>query len=359
MRAARYYGAGDVRVESVEERPVPADGVRIAIDACGICGTDVTEYTSGPTAVPDDGPHPVTGETLPVTLGHEFSGRVTEVGASVENVVVGDSVVVNPIVPCRECEYCLHGEYRLCERFANVGLHGNGGGFAERTVVPASNVVRLPESFPAELGPLVEPLSVSLHAVRQSDISAGDRVAVFGAGPIGLGVLQAARAAGAREVFVSEPRAGRRELAGELGADGLIDPTEDDAVSVLRGATGIGVDIAFEAAGIEASVTGAIRSTRKGGRIISIAAAEDIPFQPNDDFVMTERAFEGSFAYSCVPFSERGEFGTVIRMLSDGRLDGEAMVTDRIGLSELVERGLEPLAAGAEDRVKVLVDPKN
>jgi (R,R)-butanediol dehydrogenase/meso-butanediol dehydrogenase/diacetyl reductase len=357
MQAARYYGRRDVRIEAVDEPALTSGGVRIDVDACGICGTDVSQYASGPTAVPTDEPHPVTGATAPVTLGHEFSGLVVETGEAVERVAVGDRVVVNPIVPCRECTYCRHGSYRLCDRFANVGLHGNGGGFAENAVVPASSVVRLPAGFPVELGPLVEPLAVSLHAVRRSGLTAGDRVAVFGAGPIGLGVVQAARAAGARDVLVSEPREGRRTLAGDLGGDVLLDPGERDAARAVREATGTGVDVAFEVAGLAETVDAAIRSTRKGGTVVSVAAAREATVRPNADFVMGERSFVGSFAYECVPHAEDGEFATVIRMLADGRLDGAAMVGDRIGLDDLVAAGLDPLADGDDDRVKVLVDP--
>lgn len=357
MRAAQYYGRRDVRIEEIDEQPLGPDGVRIDVDACGICGTDLSQYASGPTAVPTDEPHPVTGASAPVTLGHEFSGVAIAVGEAVERVAEGDYVVVNPIVPCRECEYCRHGSYRLCERFANVGLHGNGGGFAENAVVPESNVVRLSDGFPREFGPLVEPLSVSLHAVRQSGMTAGDRVAVFGAGPIGLGVVQSARAAGAREVFVSDPRTGRRELAGELGGEVLIDPGERDPVERIREATGTGVEVAFEVAGLDETVDAAIRSTRKGGTVTSVAAAREATIRPNEDFVLTERSFVGSFAYECVPHSEGGEFGAVIRMLADGRLDGAAMISDRIALDDLVTAGLEPLSGPDDDRVKVLVDP--
>lgn len=357
MRAARYYGTGDVRIEEIEERPVPAEGVRIEIDACGICGTDVSQYASRPTAVPMDEPHPVTGATAPVTLGHEFSGTVVETGDTVDKVETGDTVAVNPIVPCRECDYCRRGSYRLCDQISNIGLHGNDGGFAETAVVPATNVIRLSAGFPTRLGPLIEPLSVSLHAVRQAGLSAGDRVAVFGAGPIGIGIVQAARAAGAREVFVSEPRDARRTLAGEVGGTELLDPLKDDVVQVIRDTTDVGVDLSFEAAGAKATVTAAIRSTRKGGRIVAVAAAQDATVHPNSDFVLTERSLIGSFAYECVPYSDRGEFGTVIQMLGDGRIDGDAMISDNIGLDELVPDGLAPLANQSTDAVKIIVHP--
>jgi len=192
MRAAVYHGREDVRIEQVEERAIAPGSVRVAVEACGICGSDLHEYAEGPIAIPADHPHPLTGETLPLTMGHEFAGTVVETGGGVDDPEVGDAVVVNPIVACGECRYCTGGRYSLCDSLMNIGIHGGGGGFAERVVVSAENAVALPEGVSFEQGALVEPLSVGLHAVRRSGLAAGDTAAVFGAGPVGLGVLQAA-----------------------------------------------------------------------------------------------------------------------------------------------------------------------
>lgn len=357
MRAARYHGAGDVRVEELDPGVLDENDVRIAVEYCGICGTDLSEYTDGPTAVPGKEPHPVTGATLPVRLGHEFAGRITETGDAVEHVGVDDRVAVNPIVPCLECTYCRQGQYRLCEDISNVGLHGNGGGFAETSVVPATNVVPLPAEVPFEHGALVEPLAVGLHAVRRSAMKPGDRVAVFGAGSIGIAVTQAARVAGARQVIVSEPRPRRRAIAESLGASRTVDPTDGSPVESIRDATGQGVDVAFEVAGLEQTVDQAIRSTKKGGETIQVGAAMDASISPNADFVLTERSYQGSFAYECVPYSADGEFGAVIQYLRDGRFVVDPMITAVIGLSELVEAGFDPLLAEDTEHLKILVDP--
>lgn len=357
MQAAQYYGREDVRIEDVDTQTLGPGDVRIDVAACGVCGTDITQYVKGPLAVPVDEPHPVTGRTLPITLGHELSGVVAEVGEDIATASVGDRVTVNPLVPCRTCSYCLRGQYRFCEQLANIGLHGNGGGFAESLVAPASSVHGLPTKLPLDLGALVEPLSVSLHAVRRSGIAAGDSIIVFGSGPIGLGVVQMARAAGARRVFVSEPRDRRRRLAAELGATTVFDPSETDPVASIRDRTGVGVDASVEAAGTEATVNAAIETTRKGGEIVSLAAARDVTIQPNEQFVMTERSLTGSFGYDCTPFADDGEFAGVMTLLADGRVDGETMVTHRIGLSDLVGGGLERLADPDGDAVKILVSP--
>lgn len=174
MKAALYYGREDVRIEE-KERPNPGPGeVRIAVEACGICGTDLHEYADGPFAIPDGSPHPLTGEALPVTLGHEFAGVVAETGADVESIAEGEEVVVNPLVACRVCRYCTDGRYWLCETVGSIGLHRDGG-LAESVVVPAESAVPIPESVPLEHGALVEPLSVAIRAVEQAGIFATER----------------------------------------------------------------------------------------------------------------------------------------------------------------------------------------
>lgn len=357
MKAAIYHGREDVRVEPVEEQDLGPGQVRIAVEACGICGSDLHEYAEGPIAIPADAPHPLTGETLPLTMGHEFSGTVVETGANVDGPTTGDAVVVNPIIACEECQYCREGRYSLCDSLMNVGIHGGGGGFAENVVVPAENAVVLPDGVSFGHGALVEPLSVGLHAVRQSGLAAGDTAAVFGAGPIGLGVLQAAIAAGAREVYVSEPRDARRELAERLGATEAIDPSETPPPKAISKATGGGTTVAFEVAGVEATMTQAIRTTRKAGTVVVVSLFEETPRVDPNHVMLAERTVVGSYGYSGGPLAGHGEFATVMRMLQDGRLDPEPMITGRITLDDIVAEGFERLRDPASDHVKILVEP--
>lgn len=354
MRAARYHGQRDVRVEEVDPEPVGPDELRIDVAACGICGSDLHEYAEGPIFVPDGRPHPLTGETLPVTMGHEFGGRVSETGGAVEGLSVGDAVAVNPLLSCGDCRYCAEGSYHLCESVGFIGLAG-GGGFAESVVVPADHAVPFPDGVPIEHAALVEPLSVALHAVRGSGLREGDAVAVFGSGPIGLGVVQAVRAAGAGEVFVSEPREARRERAALSGADVLIDPRTADPVDRITDATGGGVDVAFEVAGVSPTLTGALRSTKRGGRVTVVSIFEEAAeVQPND-IVLGERTVTGTLGYLAGPLGDR-EFGMTIRKLADGAFDPEPLVTDRIDLDDIGE-GFEALLDEGSDQVKILVSP--
>jgi (R,R)-butanediol dehydrogenase/meso-butanediol dehydrogenase/diacetyl reductase len=357
MQVAHYYGPEDLRVETAGEPAPGSNDVEIDVVACGICGTDLHEYTAGPDLTPSaDEPHPLSGASLPVPLGHEFSGRVSAVGDDVTGVAVGDAVTVNPAIVCGECRYCAEGRHNLCESVANYGLSARSGGFAERAVVAAENVVPLSDDVPVEYGALVEPFSVGIHAVRRSGLQAGDAAAVFGSGPIGLAIVQAARAAGASHVFVSEPREARRAIADDVGATATLDPTATDAVDEIRSATDGGVDVAFEAVGVEPTFQAAVESTKRGGQITAVGISNsEVGLTPND-LVVVERSINGSNGYLSGPRAAE-EFETAVRFLETGAFDAEAMITGRVPLDDVVAGGFETLLDPESDHVKILVEP--
>ncbi|MFC4544362.1 2,3-butanediol dehydrogenase [Halosolutus amylolyticus] len=356
MQAATYHGREDIRVEDVEDGTVAPEQVRIDVEVCGICGSDLHEYAAGPIFVPEGDPHPVSGETAPIRMGHEYSGTVTEVGSAVEDLDQGDAVAVNPVLYCGACRQCRRGDYHICDSVGFLGLSGGDGGFAESAVIDAEHAVPLGDDVPVEHGALVEPLAVGLHAVRRSGLQAGDAVAVFGSGPIGLAVIQCARAAGAGTIYVSEPRDARRERASDCGADELVDPSSTDAVEHIVVATGGGVDVAFEVAGVEASFNAAIESTAPGGRTTIVSIWEETVNTHPNDLVLAERTLTGTLAYLGGPRADE-EYGMVIEMLGDGRLDPDPFITGRIGLEEIVEDGFEQLLDPGSDHVKILVKP--
>jgi len=352
MRAARYHGAGDVRVEDVDPDPVGPGAVRIAVAATGLCGSDLHEYTAGPMTIPAE-PHPVTGDALPFTIGHEIGGTVVETGRDAD-VPIGTTVAVNPIVWCSDCPACARGAYHLCPDGGFVGLSTNGG-FAESVVVPAETVVPVPDGLDAELAALVEPFSVGLHAVRRADLSSGDSVAVFGAGPIGHAIVQLARAANARPVSVFEPREHRRECAARAGAEQVVDPTETDPVEHVAADAG-GVDVAFEVAGIEETLNQAIACTRSGGRTVVVSLFEERAAVDPFEVVTREVDVIGSAAFLGGPRASE-EAGPVARNFADGTLDPALPVTSRIDLERVVEDGFERLLDPENDELKVLVRP--
>ncbi len=354
MRAARYYGAHDVRIETVEPGAVGPGEVRVEVGACGICGSDLHEYHAGPLTIPDEA-HPVTGEQLPITIGHEIGGTVTEVGQGVE-VPVGTTVAVNPIIWCDDCRYCDEGLYRLCEHGGFVGLSGGGGGFAESVVVPGETVVPLPEDVPREYAALVEPFTVGVHAVRRSAVGEGVTVAIFGAGPIGWTVLQAARASGAEPIVVSEPRDIRRQLAADSGADAVIDPTDRAPAEAIPEICDGPVDVAYEVAGVAETVNQAMAVTKGGGTVTVVSLFQgEVPVELVG-IVTAEQDLVGTAAFKGGPLSDR-EFSTTIEYFADGTFDPEPLITSRIDLGQIVPRGFERLLAEDGEEVKILVSP--
>lgn len=357
MEVAKWHGQQDVRVEDDDIPETGKNEVRIKVVAAGICGTDLHEYKAGPIFVPDFGePNPITGAEPPVPLGHEFGGVVDEVGSDVTEFSPGDSVAVNPGIACGSCRYCDEGMYNQCKKLAFVGLSAKSGGFAEYATVPASNVHRLPDNVPTEYGALIEPLSVCLRAVRRAGIQAGDSVAVFGTGPIGLGLVLCATTAGAEQIFVSEPRDARRQLATDAGADTTIDPTETDAVAEITEATDGGVDVALEATGVQPGFEDAIQSARPGGQVTIVSISEDTFEIDTNSIVIPERNINGTLAYQTGPI--KTEFERVINLLRKEKLDPSILVTDRINLKNIVSDGFERLTNPESNQVKILVEPE-
>lgn len=356
MKAARFHDGRDVRVEDIESTSVGETDVRIEVEACGICGSDLHEYRAGPHFTPQE-PHPRTGQRTPITMGHELSGTVSEVGAEVSRIAVGDRVTVEPNIPCDDCLYCEDGEYHLCKNAVAVGFHTGAGGFAENAIVPEQQVHILPDEVSLKEGALVEPLAVGLHAVRKSGLSVGDTAAVFGCGPIGLTVINAAVTAGAKRIFASEPNETRRKIALELGADVVINPMEEDAVDTIKERTPDGVDVAFEFAGIGPAFNSAVQSTKRAGTI-TVGSVSDTDITTNLlDIVSTERAIVGTYCYGFPPQSFRTEFDTIIQSLAAGNIDTDAFITGRIDLKDINEEGFQELLDSETNHVKILVEP--
>jgi threonine dehydrogenase-like Zn-dependent dehydrogenase len=274
MNAVRYYGQRDVRLEQVPlPGPVRPGWVRVAPKFCGICGTDLHEYVSGANLIPTPGhPHPITGETLPLILGHEFSGVVEEVGEGVTHVKKGDNVCVQPTLWDDSCNSCKRGLVNCCDGNGFLGLSGWGGGMSELTNAPATAVKPLPANVSLEVGALVEPLAVGWHAVKISPFKEGDTALVLGGGPIGLAVIQALVSKGCNKIIVSEVAKKRRDFATHFGAHAVIDPTTTDVVVETERLTdGHKVDVAYDCAGVQVAVDSAFKALKTRGTLVNIA----------------------------------------------------------------------------------------
>lgn len=351
MKAARFHGRGDIRIDDVPEPQVRPGTVKVEVEWCGICGTDLHEYLEGPIFAPAEGaPHPLTGETVPVTLGHEFAGVVHEVGEGVDDIRVGERVVVEPYIICGRCDACEQGRYNVCQSLGFVGLSGYGGGFAQYVVAERRWIHPLGD-LGTDVGALVEPLAVAYHAVRLSGAQPSHSALVFGAGPIGLVTTAALRAAGVEQIIVVEPADVRKAKAPGAGADHVIDPTGTDVVAEVNELTrGRGADVSFECAGIDAVLKTAINSTRAGGTCVNVAIWGHEASVAMNDLVFREIRLLGSLAYA-------GDHPATIEMIASGKVDPYQFITGRIGLDDIVADGFDELINNKEENVKILVHP--
>jgi (R,R)-butanediol dehydrogenase/meso-butanediol dehydrogenase/diacetyl reductase len=352
MLALRLYGVKDARLEQVDEPVVAPGTVKLRIEWAGVCGSDLHFYTGGP-SVPAEQEHPLFHEQGPHIMGHEFSGTVTELGDGVTGLSIGDLVAVRPNVWDGTCEACLRGEPNLCDNRGNIGYDGGGGGFSEFVVAPQENVYKLPPSFDAKLGALVESLTVAWRPVRKSGAKKGTTALVIGAGPIGLGLLLCLKAVGVEQIIVSEPGASRAALAKKLGADVINPMTTDVAKYAIEATGGKGVDVAFDASGFdENTLPSAFGAIRVAGTVVVVARFHGIvPMDPKD-FLFGEKTITGSYSYTDQDFRE------VIEAIDSGRLDPMPLVSSTIGLDEVMTRGIEHLLGdGRATEVKILVSP--
>lgn len=343
MRAARFHGAKDVRVENVDVPKVGSDQVKVKVAWAGICGSDLHEYNAGPMIIPSE-PSPLTGEKLPLTLGHEFSGVVEEVGEGVTEVKVGDKVAINPLITGNVSDTPLVDMYK---GFTFVGL-GSDGGFADYTVVNKKNVVKLDKDTPLEIGALVEPAAVAMQAIRESEMKFADSVAVYGAGPIGLLTVIAARAAGAKDIFVFDLSDTRLAKAKEVGATHAVNSGNEDPIAYIQQYYPDGVDRTFEVAGVPITLQQSIASTRARGMVTIVSIFEKpIEFNP---MMLTASGVRiaSTLAY------EPDIFEATVKMLESGQIDAKAVITDRIELEDIVESGFEQLI-NDKTQAKILV----
>ncbi|MFJ6572194.1 alcohol dehydrogenase catalytic domain-containing protein [Streptomyces sp. NPDC091292] len=351
MKALRWYAARDLRWEEVPEPPGPRPHEAVVEVAwCGVCGTDLHEFTEGPHMI-REGPHPLTGAAPPLALGHELSGTVVALGAEVPGIAVGDRVAADPCWRCGVCFWCVRGEYHLCPRGGSVGL-ASPGAFAEFVTVPLAGLVRLPDQVGDEAAALAEPLAVGLHAVSRAGIRPGDNVLVVGGGPIGVAVVLAARLAGAAGLYVSEPLAARRALLRDFGVTEAFDPGESDVRREVFVRTGrVGPDVVIDATGVPRLAAQAVATVRRGGRVVLAGVGHGSVEFDLGQLVFYERSVLGTLGY-------HHDIPRVIDLMSTGRLDATPLVTGRYSLSD--GAGVfESLATDRASHLKVLLTPKD
>lgn len=314
------------------------DEIIVEIAAAGICGSDLHAYDWDP-GYRFMEPH------LPLTLGHEFAGRVVAVGDGVDNVALGDPVVCWPTITCGSCDGCLRDKPQYCTARRIIGLHRDGG-FASAVKIPARNAFALPHDLPLETAALTEPLSVSVNAVNVGDVQKGDRVIVLGPGMIGMGVALVAQSRGAEVLLAGFDDALRLDLAREMGLTRCIDLKETDLASA---AAEFGpIDIVFEATGRASSVVEALPLLRPGG-VLAVVGIHNTPATLDLNLLVRgKKQLRGCHDTTREAFAE-----AIDRLAADPALYAR-LITHRLPLSQF-EQGFA--TAKARAALKVMLIP--
>lgn len=351
MRAARYYDNRDIRIEEIDAPQAGPGQVLVDVAWCGICGTDLHEYLDGPIFIPPHGhPHPVSGEDAPLTMGHEFSGTVAALGEGVDDLEVGQSVVIEPYIIDPQYSTDPEDNYHLTPNMNFIGLGGNGGGLGEQVAVDRRWVHPVGD-IPLDEAALIEPLAVGHHAYVRSGAKAGDIALVGGAGPIGV-LLSAVLKAEGLTVIVTELSELRRQKALETGvADYAINPAEEDVVEkVLELTEGCGADVGFECTSVDEVLNTLFDAVRPGAVIVNVSIWGHAPKAELNKLVLKEIDLRGTIAYC-------GDHPATIKLVQEGKVDLKPFITGKIGLEDLVDKGFDTLINHNETAVKILVSP--
>ncbi|WP_327657125.1 NAD(P)-dependent alcohol dehydrogenase [Streptomyces sp. NBC_00483] len=332
-RAAVLHAAEDLRIEELPLRPLGPDDVLIAVDAVGVCGSDMHYFASG-----RNGSNVL---RQPTALGHEASGTVLATGDAA-TVAPGTRVAVEPAIGCGTCATCRSGRYNLCPTGTCFGSPPTHGTISTHLVTPSRAVHPLPDTIPLELGALIEPLAVAVHAVRRAEVTFGDRVLITGAGPIGILCAQVARAAGAVEITVTDVNDARLAQARKLGATHTVN-TAREKLELTD------VDRLLECSAHPAALWQGLHTLRPGARATVVGQAA-----PTVDGLPLAQLQRNEIDLSCA-FRYAHAFPAAIALAAEGRVDLAAVLTGRFPL----DRAADALRAPATDptHLKVVIRP--
>ena len=336
MKAALLKGLNQFEIETIE-KPIPKEHeVLVKIKAAGICGSDI---------------HKMQNEwkyELPMVMGHEFSGVIESIGSKVKRILIGDRVVVAPLIPCHECVYCESGKYQLCEDYTMIGSHRYGG-FEEYVTVPEENVINIGESISFEEAAMIEPLAVAAHGVMGLDPKIGDMVAVFGLGTIGILTVQWLRLTGVKKIIGIDIDSNKINSLEESLEERIFKLTDD-----------LGVDIAIECAGSKITEEQCLLITKKGGKI----GYQGIAYS---DVLLHQRAFENIFrreytingfwnSYSA-PFPGK-EWIHSAKFIEQGKIKLKELISHRYELAE-IQKAFDLTVNREESYNKVMIFPED
>jgi (R,R)-butanediol dehydrogenase/meso-butanediol dehydrogenase/diacetyl reductase len=324
-----------------------AGEVLLKILRSGICGTDASEFKSGPLIFPTKKQHPNSGHLGPMVLGHEFIGEITSISDPSSGFKVGDIVASGAGISCGQCRRCKEGRTNLCEKYVTLGLNRHGG-LAEYVAVPTSTLVKVPAGLSLDAAGIAQPLAVGLHAARRSQVKNGDKVLLIGSGAIGTFVLAALKHLVDAEVAVLDFAGSRLERALRLGADHTVEVGPDATENIKKLFT-TGIDVVIEASGAPGQLQFAIDMVNRGGSVLQVGLPTNRQEIDIHKIVMSEIEIHTTLAHVC------GEdLGVALEILASTNL-AEELIEGVYALSE-VSNQLELLSTG-KIQGKVLFDP--
>lgn len=346
MRAYVLHGVDDLRFEEVADPILQDDRVLLEVKAAGICGSDVPRiYVNGTYHFP----------TIP---GHEFSGKVVQVGKNVDSGWLNKRVGLFPLIPCKECGPCQKKQYEMCKSYSYLGSREDGG-YAEYVTVPAENLVELPETVSYEAAAMMEPMAVAVHAMRRMDIQSGESVVICGLGTIGLLLLMFLREAGVSNIFVVGNKDFQKETILDLGVseDCYCDSrTQDVEQWIMEKTGGSGIDVFFECVGKNETINQAINSTIPGGKVMLLG-------NPHSDMAFEQKVYwkvlrhqltlKGTWNSSYIGEAD-DDWHYVLERIAEGKVKPERLITHKLKFEEL-EKGLKIMKDKTEDYVKVMI----
>jgi L-iditol 2-dehydrogenase len=313
-------------VEDVPAPDAPTGGLLLEVKACGLCGSDLRTLRSGHRKV-----------TFPWIIGHEISGTVVELGTSYQGKWgIGDQLAVGPLAFCGACDFCLNGEYELCENYREIAQAWPGG-FAEYISVP-EECVRLgtmdlvPDGLDPAYAAIAEPISSSIHAQEKGRVGLGDTVVIIGTGPVGCIHVSLARARGADKIFVADVVDDRLKLAETFEPDATINAAKSDLVDEVRKLTdGKGADVTVTATPAPIAQVQAVEMARKGGRILLFGGLPKDKSKPGVDMNIVH--YNALHLIGTTIFSPR-HYRLALKFVASGRIPVDKLVTHRFRLSE-------------------------
>lgn len=324
MKAVVIHAAKDLRIEERDVEPVGPGQVEVAIEAGGICGSDLHYYNHGGFGT--------VRIREPMILGHEVAGTIKALGEGVSGLSVGDRVAVSPSRPCNDCEYCLKGQQNHC---LNMRFYGSAmpmphiqGAFRQRLVAQAWQCHRVDEGVSIHEAAMAEPFAVTLHAVTRAGALTDKRVLVTGCGPIGALAIIAARAHGAREIVATDVMDAVLKKALDIGADRVINVADNaDQLSAYSANKGY-FDVQFEASGNQSAVRSGLEVLRPRSTVVQLGLGGDVSI-PQNMVVAKEIEMKGTFRF-------HEEFGLAVDFINKGRVDLKPLLTGTFPLNEAV-----------------------